>query len=172
MLERWLDTSRDSDCIRHWSAGGGGKGCTQTPFSLPRAVVVRELGSPHLNPFHSDVDVMELPRTTQGNKYVVFFLSKCFQHQIKSLRIAKLLVEEVVPLFGVPEALLSDRGANLLSHLMQDVCTLIGVKKLNTTAYHPQCDGMIERFNRTLKGMLRKHAAKFGTLTCTVFVGL
>ena len=36
-------------------------------------------------------------------------------------------------------------------------------KKLNTTAYHPQCDGMVERFNRTLKTMLRKHAAKFGS---------
>eukprot|EP00731_Ephydatia_muelleri_P039043 Em1067g2a len=35
-------------------------------------------------------------------------------------------------------------------------------KKLNTTAYHPQCDGMVERFNRTLKTALRKHAAKFG----------
>ena len=34
--------------------------------------------------------------------------------------------------------------------------------KLNTTAYHPQCDGAMERFNRTLKAMLRKHAARFG----------
>ena len=74
-----------------------------------------------------------------------------------------LLVEEVVPLFRVPEALLSDRGANMLSHLMKEVCHLLGVRKLNTTAYHPQCDGMVERFNRTLKGMLKKHAARFGT---------
>ena len=38
----------------------------------------------------------------------------------------------------------------------------MGVKKLNTTAYHPQCDGMVEHFNHTLKTMLRKHAACFG----------
>ena len=68
-----------------------------------------------------------------------------------------------MPMFGVPEALLSDRGTNLLSHLMQDVCKLLGIRKLNTTAYHPQCDGMVERFNRTLKTILRKHAARFGT---------
>lgn len=61
----------------------------------------------------------------------------------KSVRIARLLVEDVVPFFGVPEALLSDRGSNLLSHLMRDVCEMLGVKKLNTTAYHPQCDGMV-----------------------------
>ena len=65
-------------------------------------------------------------------------------------------------MFGVPECLLSDRGANLLSHLMIDLCELLGIKKLNTTSYHPQCNGMVERFNRTLKTMLRKHAGRFG----------
>ncbi len=80
----------------------------------------------------------------------------------KAIQIVRLLTEEAIPTFGVQEALLSDRGTNLLSHLMQDVCRLLGVKKLNTTAYHPQCDGMVERFNRTLKTMLRKHADKFG----------
>lgn len=62
---------------------------------------------------------------------------------------------------GVPECLLSDRGTNLLSYL-KDVCSLLGIQKLNTTAYHPQCDGLTERFNRTLKTMLRKHADLYG----------
>ena len=57
---------------------------------------------------------------------------------------------------GVPECLLSDRGTNLLSHLMRDVCSQLDITKLNTTAYHPQCDGLMERFNRTLKTMVRK----------------
>jgi len=90
----------------------------------------------------------------------------------KAVRIAKLLAEEVIPLFGVPEALLSDRGTNLLSHLVQDVCKLLGIKKLNTTAYHPQCDGMVERFNRTLKTILCKHAAKFGAQWDTYLPGV
>ena len=81
----------------------------------------------------------------------------------KTIRIVRALTEEIVPLFGVPKALLSDRGANLLSHLMMDVCALLGIQKLNTTAYYPQCNGMVERFNRTLKGMLRTHATKFGS---------
>ena len=67
----------------------------------------------------------------------------------------------VIPLFGVPEALLSDRGTNL-SHLMCDVCALLGIGKLNTMTYHPQCDGLMERFNCTLKSLLRKHAVTFG----------
>lgn len=44
---------------------------------------------------------------------------------------------------------------------MNDVCQLLGITKLNTTAYHPQCDGMVERFNYTLKAMIRKYAAQF-----------
>ena len=51
---------------------------------------------------------------------------------------------------GVPESLLSEKGPNQLSYLMTDVCSLLGITKLNTTAYHLQCDGLTERFNRTL----------------------
>ena len=115
------------------------------------------------------VDIMELPVTTQGNRYVVVFQDFLTKWPLvfptpdqKAIRIARLLAEEVVPMFGVPDSLLSDRGANLLAHVMQDVCQLLGVRKLNTTSYHPQCDGMVERLNRTLKTMLRKHVAKFG----------
>ena len=90
----------------------------------------------------------------------------------KATRLAKILVNEIVPMFGVPEALLSDRGTNLLSCLMQDVCKLLGMKKLNTTAHHPQCNGMVERFNRTLKTMLRKHVSRFGMQWDTYLSGV
>ena len=60
-----------------------------------------------------------------------------------------ILYEELfkkVAACGVPECL-----------LMMDMCKLLGINKLNTTAYHPQCTGLTERFNRTLESMLRKH---------------
>ena len=116
------------------------------------------------------VDVMDLPMTNDGNCHVVVFQDYLTKWPLvfpvpdqKSIRLVRLLVEEVIPFFGVPEALLSDRGTNLLSFLMRDVCQLLGIRKLNTTAYHPQCDGMVERFNRTLKAMLRKQAATYGS---------
>ena len=115
------------------------------------------------------VDVMELPKTEQGNKYMIVFQDFATKWPMvfpapdqQAIRIVKLLTEHIVPFFGVPEALLSDRETKLLSHLMLDVCKLLGIKKLNTTAYHPQCDGMVERFNRTLKTMIRKHVTDFG----------
>lgn len=115
------------------------------------------------------VDVMQLPKTKAGNKYVLVFQDFLTKWPMvfpmpdqKSSRLVKILVNEVIPQIGVPESLLSDRGTNLLSNLMQDVCKLLGITKLNTTAYHPQCDGLVERFNRTLKQMLRKHVSRYG----------
>ena len=115
------------------------------------------------------IDVMDLPPTERGNKHVVviqdLFTKWPFVFAVpdqKTDRIARLIAEEVVPCFGVPECLLSDRGTNLVSKLMMDLCKILGITKLSTTAYHPQCDGAVERFNRTLKSILRKHAARFG----------
>lgn len=115
------------------------------------------------------VHVMDLPVTECGNQHVVviqdLFTKWLFVFAVpdqKAARIARLLAEEVIPWFGVPEALLSDRGKKLLSHLMTHLCVMLGTCKLNTTSYHPQCHGTVERFNRTLKQILRKHAARFG----------
>ena len=122
---------------------------------------------------------MELPKTSASNKYVIVlqdFLTKWpmiyAAPDQKAQRIACLLAEEVVTFCGVPDGVLSDRGTNLLSHLVQDVCRLLGIKKLNTTAHHPQCDGMVERLNSTLKPMLCKHAPQFGTQWNTYLPGV
>ena len=79
------------------------------------------------------VDIMELPLTEAGNKYVLVFQDYLTKWPMvypmpdqKSERIAKIIVQELLPFFGVPEALLSDRGTNLLSHLMLDLCELLG----------------------------------------------
>ena len=71
--------------------------------------------------------------------------------------IARLLVEEILSRHGVPTELLSDRGQPVLSGLMKEVEKILGFHKVNTSAYHPQTDGMVERYNRTLRAMLAKH---------------
>ena len=59
-------------------------------------------------------------------------------------------------LFGVPARIITDQGANFTSSLMQELCRLMGVKKLRTSPAHPQTNGQAERFNRTLFTMIRK----------------
>jgi len=55
-----------------------------------------------------------------------------------------------------------DRGPAFLSNLVQELCAVMGMKKVNTTAYHPKTDGLVERFNRTLTDMLVKTTDKGG----------
>ena len=57
----------------------------------------------------------------------------------------RALVEKIVPCHRVPKQLLSDRGTSFLSNLMKGIHNLLGLKKVSTTAYHPQTDGLVER---------------------------
>ena len=116
------------------------------------------------------VDIMELPLTVNGNRYVITFIDyltkwvesfACSDQMSET--ITKILVDNVVCRHGVPEYLVSDRGANLLSVLMSEVYEVTGIHKSSTTAYHPQADGLVENFNKTLRAMIAKHAAKYGT---------
>ena len=64
-------------------------------------------------------------------------------------------MNEVVSRFGVSSYIHSDQGRQFESELYQKVCFLLDIKKTRTTPYHPQSDGMVERFNKTLEGLLR-----------------
>ena len=52
--------------------------------------------------------------------------------------ITLVFVDNIVCRHGVPEELLSDRGSNFFSELLQSICHLLGVRKVNTSGYHPQ----------------------------------
>ncbi len=57
---------------------------------------------------------------------------------------------------GIPNELLSDQGSQFMGRVVTKTCELLNIKKLKTTAYHPQTNGALERWHATLKGMLRK----------------
>ena len=57
--------------------------------------------------------------------------------------------------FGVPSTIVTDRGRQFESHLWNSLMILLGTKRVRTTAYHPQSNGMIERFHRQYKAALK-----------------
>ena len=71
-------------------------------------------------------------------------------------RIRQRFYCKVFSCFSPPTVLHSDQGANFESNLMHELCDLMGIAKTRTSAYHPQCDGQVERQNRTLQDMLSK----------------
>ena len=114
------------------------------------------------------VDILEMPLTVNGNRYIIVFmdyLTKWVEAYATSDQTTETVADclvDVVCRHGVPRELVSDHGANLLSHLMQEICEEFGIKKVNSTSYHPQTDGLVENFNKTLRSMLAKYARQFG----------
>ena len=56
----------------------------------------------------------------------------------------------------VPEEVLSDLGTQFTSYCMKEVSRLLSIRRPTTFPYHPACNGLVEKFNGTLKRMLRR----------------
>lgn len=89
---------------------------------------------------------------------------------------AEALVENVVSRFGVPMELHSDQGRNFESELLGPVMKILGINKTRTSPLHPQSDGMVERFNKTILDYLSKFVQskprRLGQEGTTVYDGL
>ena len=72
---------------------------------------------------------------------------------------AAALLQGWIQRFGLPGIITSDRGPQFTSALWAALCSLLSIKHTQTTAYHPQSNGLVERFHRRLKDALRARAA-------------
>eukprot|EP00731_Ephydatia_muelleri_P035934 Em0180g1a len=93
-------------------------------------------------------DIREAVKKLNGSKFPLAVTD--------SITLARILTDEVICRYGVPESLHSDQGANFVSEVMQSLCAQLGIKRTQTSAYHPEGNGQVERFNRTLEAMLSK----------------
>ena len=74
----------------------------------------------------------------------------------KARTAAEALRSRYFGLFGAPAYLLSDKGKSFTAMVVEDLCTLYGVKKLRTSSYHAQTNGQVERMNQTLICLIGK----------------
>jgi hypothetical protein len=104
------------------------------------------------------IDILgPLPCSIDGNKYMLvamdYFTKWPEVYPIadqEAATVAEAMVKNWVSRFGVPLQLHSDQGTNFTSTLFIEMCRLLGIEKTRTTPLHPQSDGMVERFNRTI----------------------
>ncbi|GBO17450.1 Transposon Ty3-I Gag-Pol polyprotein [Araneus ventricosus] len=97
------------------------------------------------------------PVTTKGNRYVLVLMDYFTKWpeaipipDQEASTVAEELVRSWISGYGVPMILHSDQGTNFNSALFTELCKLLGILKTRTTALHPESDGMVERFNRTI----------------------
>jgi hypothetical protein len=78
---------------------------------------------------------------------------------ITALAVTKAFCSHWIFAFGPPKFLLSNNGLQFVSKFFLEVCRELGIARVFTTAYNPQTNGQVERFNRTILNALRRYVA-------------
>jgi len=105
-----------------------------------------------------------LPRTAAGNEHLLVIVDR-FSKMTLAIPLERIDAEIIgaafldywVAAYGPPATVLSDNGPQFRSTFFQWVCSLLGISNRYSTTYHPQTNGQVERYNRTILGQLRTY---------------
>ena len=108
-----------------------------------------------------------LPKTEHGNRFLLVISDRFSKltrtvplRTITALGVAKAFCDAWVFSYGPPRYLLTDNGTQFNAKFFLAVCRELGIAKIFTTAYHPQTNGQVERFNRTIINSLRGYVER------------
>ena len=125
---------------------------------------------------HISMDfIMSLPTSTRQYD-AVFTIVDRFSRMVRFIPCtstltaqdaAKLLFEHWICRFGVPNKIISDRDVRFQSTFWQSLCSALGSRIAMSSSYHPQTDGLTERYHRTVEQVLRCYCSHQQDLWCT-----
>ena len=170
----WYNMRRDITCwTRECQQGARSKIHRHTTAPL------QAVTSPPRGRFiHVYVDFTGPLPVSKGYNYIMVAIDR-FSHFFQAIPLVGITAEECVDafirnwvsFFGCPSDIYTDRGSQFTSSLWLDMCRHLGAQFHQSTAYHPQAQGLVERLNQTLKTSLKCHenaAAWFDQLPWTV----
>ncbi len=103
-----------------------------------------------------------LERSARGHRFALVLVDYATRYPeavalrtISAKNVAEALFS-MISRVGIPKEILTDQGTAFMSRTIRELYGLLGIKSVRTSVYHPQTDGLVERFNRTLKTMIRK----------------
>src|SRR6266498_1005815 len=109
--------------------------------------------------------VRPLTITKKGNRYIVtamdYFTKWLIVKAIKEVTaktVSKFIYEKIICKHGCPQVLQNDRGTHFVNKIIQDLSEKFRIKHRLSTPYHPQINGLVERFNQTLCEKLARMA--------------
>jgi transposase InsO family protein len=107
-----------------------------------------------------------LPRKKHGNRFLLVIADRFSKvtktaplRTITALSVARAFCDHWAYIYGPPASLLTDNSRQFTAKSFQAACAELGIKKVFTTAYHPQTNGQVERYNRTILPSLRGYVA-------------
>ena len=102
------------------------------------------------------------PPSEAGHRYILTLVDYATRYP-EAVPLKKITTEAVAEALldiysrvGIPEEVLTDQGTQFMSECMQEVSRLLSIKGLTSTPYHPICNGLVERWNGTLKSMIKR----------------
>jgi len=107
-----------------------------------------------------------IPASKKGNRFILVItdrfskLTKCVALRlITTMSVASAIIDARVSACGPPDRILSDQGPQFMSNFFIAVMKMLGFETVRTTAYHPQTNGQVERYIRTMATQLRHYVA-------------
>ena len=141
--------------------------CQRAKVTVQQAAPVQPIPVPAQRFSHIHTDLVgPLPTSAAGHSFVMTIIDRSTRWvevvpltSTTATACADALVAGWISRFGVPATITTDRGVQFTSAVWAILCKRLGIKHLTTTAYHPQANGVIERFHRQLKDSLRARLA-------------
>lgn len=142
------------------------RSCKLNKVLKPRKKAPMEITTTAGLPFERcSLDIVgPLPVTQKGNKYILTFQDDLSKYVIgvpirqqDAETVAREFATQVILKYGTPSTVLTDQGSNFLSDVFKSTCKLLRIKKIQTTAFHPESNGGLERSHRVLAEYLRHY---------------
>jgi transposase InsO family protein len=78
-----------------------------------------------------------------------YFIAVPLQNQTAE-EVTIAFVKNIILIYGIPNEIVMDQGANFMSDIFKRICKLFKIDKICMTAYHPESNGALERTHKTL----------------------
>lgn len=135
--------------------------CQRSKINRHTHAAFGEFGVPRGRFSHVHIDLVGPLPPSNGYRYLLTMVDR-FSRWPEAVPLPDILAETVaqafcntwVSRFGVPETISTDQGRQFESQLFQELTAWLGTVRTRTTAYHPQANGLVERFHRTLKSAI------------------
>ena len=146
--------------------------CVHCQRAKVRRHVVPEIGEfivPNRRFAHLHADLTKMPESN-GYCYLLTIIDR-FTRWPTAIPLKDTTTETVIDAithgwiasFGVPKAITTDRGSQFTSALWKQLCHTWGIVAHLTTSYHPEANGLVERFHRRLKESLKAQCGEDST---------